>query len=376
MRAAFDIGHNDLRIVLRHRAWFVWLFFMPLAFTYFMGFAARGPGTPSGPRPAVFIENNDEGFLGRIFLEELGEQGLRIVAPTNRDEAKRGLRIPAELTRRVLAKEKVNLQFMTVSGGGDEAAALVELRLMRALVAIHGHLVESAVASGGKPPTEDILRELIRRENPVTLESKFAGHKPIPAGFNMSLPGNLVMYLLMNLTISGGATIAAERRNGVLRRLMTHPVSRGMLVAGKVYGLILLGLVQIAVILLAGQFLLRVNVGEHLAALLLTLVLYCWVAASFGVVIGSIVTAEEKVVGLCLLVSLPMAALGGCWWPLEIVPGFVKVLAHLVPTGWAMDALHQLITFGGGFAGAKGAIGVLCLYGLAANFAAAKSFRV
>jgi len=70
-----------------------------------------------------------------------------------------------------------------------------------------------------------------------------------------------------------------------------------------------------------------------------------------------------------------MAALGGCWWPLEIVPDFVKRLAHLVPTGWAMDALHQLITFGGGFAKAKGAIGVLFLFGLAANFTAAKCFR-
>jgi ABC-2 type transport system permease protein len=70
-----------------------------------------------------------------------------------------------------------------------------------------------------------------------------------------------------------------------------------------------------------------------------------------------------------------MDALGGCWWPLEIVPDFIKVVAHLVPTAWAMDALHQLITFGGGFAGAKGAVGMLLLFGLAANIAAAKCFR-
>jgi hypothetical protein len=37
--------------------------------------------------------------------------------------------------------------------------------------------------------------------------------------------------------------------------------------------------------------------------------------------------------------------------------------------------LHQLITFGSGFAGAKEEIAVLALYGLAANLAAAKWFR-
>jgi hypothetical protein len=54
----------------------------------------------------------------------------------------------------------------------------------------------------------------------------------------------------------------------------------------------------------------------------------------------------------------------------------MKVVAHCLPSGWAMDALHQLISFGGGFAEAKGAIGALALFGLAFNLAAARWFRV
>jgi hypothetical protein len=40
-----------------------------------------------------------------------------------------------------------------------------------------------------------------------------------------------------------------------------------------------------------------------------------------------------------------------------------------------MAALHQLITFGSGFAGAKEEIAVLMLYGITANLAAARWFR-
>jgi ABC-type multidrug transport system permease subunit len=108
----------------------------------------------------------------------------------------------------------------------------------------------------------------------------------------------------------------------------------------------------------------------------LTLLVLAWVSASIGVLIGFLVRSEDKVVGLCLAIALPAAALGGCWWPLDLAPAFARHLAHTVPTGWALDALHQFITYGAGLDRALPAIGVLALFGLAANLAAARFFRV
>jgi ABC-type multidrug transport system permease subunit len=47
-----------------------------------------------------------------------------------------------------------------------------------------------------------------------------------------------------------------------------------------------------------------------------------------------------------------MAALGGCWWPIEITPGWMQTIAGFLPTGWAMDAMHRLISFQAGAASA------------------------
>ena len=376
MRSILTIGHNDLRLFLRDRASFIWLFVIPTLFVYGMGFAFREQPGPSSPRPAVLIDNRDPGFLGRVFLEELGVQGVYVVAPENASQAKRGIRIPADFTQRVLAKQKTQVEFFKIAGSDDQAAALVELRLVRALVALNAHVVEFATTHRGVPPTEEALRALIQSPNPVTLDTRFAGRKPIPVGFNQSLPGVMVMYLLMNLMIFGGSLVAAERRSGVLRRLSINPVRRGELVFGRMYGLMLLAAVQIAYFLLVGQFGFKVNIGDHLMAVALVAFVFAWVACSLGVLIGCLVKAPDKVVGLCLLLALPMAALGGCWWPLEITPGFLQVAAHAVPTAWALDGLHQLITFGGGLGSALPAIGVLAIYGLVANLAAVKFFRV
>jgi len=374
MKRVFQIGNNDVRLFLRMKAGYVWFFVVPLVFVYFFGIAFRGPGDPSNPRPAVLIENRDTGFLGMLLMEQLDAQGMRLVDRTERDQAERGIRIPADFTEKILKTEPARVEFFQVEGSGVESAFLIELRLIRAVVALNSHLFELASRTN-KPPNEVELRALAKAENLVSLKAQFAGRNPTPAGFNQSLPGTLVQFLMMNLMIFGGASLAGERADGVLRRLAVYPIRRWELVIGKVYGRFLLGGVQIVFFLLLGQFVFKVNLGPNLLAILLTLGLYAWVAASLGVWVGAVVKNEDKIIGLCVLASSIMAALGGCWWPLEIVPATLQVVAHFVPTGWAMEALHQLISFGGGWEAVLSKLGVLALFAAGANIGAAKMFR-
>jgi ABC-2 type transport system permease protein len=118
-----------------------------------------------------------------------------------------------------------------------------------------------------------------------------------------------------------------------------------------------------------------VNLGANLPAVTLTLLVLGWVGSSFGVLVGSLFTSEDRVTAVCVLASLLMGALGGCWWPLEIAPPTLQNVALGLPTGWAMKALHQLISFGSGFAAVWGPLGVLTGFGLAANALAAKNFK-
>ena len=376
MKRIFEIGHNDVRLFLKSKSAYIWLFAVPLAFVYFMGFANRGPGNPYNRKPPLLVENQDTNFLGRIFLDELGTQGMWLLDPTNRESAARTIRIPANFTDRVLSGEQSKVGFYKRNGSEESDAAIIEVRLVRALVAMNSHLLE-AVTQTNAPSTitEQQLRDVMKKPNPVSLDAKFAGRQPVPSGFNFSLPGNLVMYLMMNLMIFGGASVAAERRNGVIRRLMVHPVTKLELVSGKIYGLILLGAVQIIFFLVVGKFALGVNLGTNLPAVTLTLLVLGWVGSSLGVLIGSVMAAEDRVTGICVMASLLMGALGGCWWPLELAPPTLQKVALLLPTGWALKALHQLISFGSGFTAVVAPLMVLAGFGLVANVLAARFFR-
>ncbi|MGA4644842.1 ABC transporter permease [Limisphaera sp. 4302-co] len=377
MRAILTLGHNDLRLFLRSRMATVWLFLMPLAFVYFMGFANRGADDPADPRSPVLVENHDGGFLSRLFLDELGAQGMAVLDPSQRARARRGIRIPADFTERVCRGETARVEFFRVSDALTGGDALIEFRLLRTVMAMNGHLLELVTRHGWAAVTnESAWRSVLSLEDPVRLESRFAGRRPVPAGFHFSLPGVLVMYLLMNLTVFGGAALGAERRNGVLRRLAATALPRGAMIAGKLYGLGLLGGVQIVFLLATGRFLFGVPLGANLPAVLVTLLLFAWVAAAMGVLAGSAIRSEDRVVGICVLASLLMAALGGCWWPLEVAPGALKTVAHFLPTGWAMDALHQLISFGAGWTAVIRPLTVLTGFGALFTTLAVRAFRV
>lgn len=376
MKTLFAIGHNDLRLFLKHKSAYIWLFAVPLAFVYFMGFAARGPGQPANHQPPVAVENLDPGFLGQVLLDGLGGQGLRRVDPASGEQAGTTLRIPTNLTRNVLEGRSSAIELRRSNNPLEADATIVEARLIRALIALNGHLIEAATPGAGMNPLEEAtLRELQDRPDPVGFEVRFAGRKPVPSGFNFSLPGNLVMYLMMNLLIFGGATVAAERRSGVIRRLFVHPVRAGELVMGKIYGLLLLGVVQIGVFLVLGRFVFGVNLGANLPGVTVTLLVFAWVAASLGVLLGSVVASPDRVAALGVLTALLMAALGGCWWPLEAAPPVMKTIALCLPTGWALEALHRLISFGSGLGAVTGPLAVLAAFGTAANLLAARWFR-
>lgn len=374
MKAILLIAWNDLRLFLRSKLSYIWLFVVPLVFVGFMGFAVRGPGEPGNIWPTVRVLNEDTNYLSQVLLEELGTQGLRVLGPDAAEEAPRRIRIPANFTDRVLAGEQGRVELATTETTMSGPGALVELRLLRALIGVNSHLLAAASGGGGQI-SEAGVREAQRTVPQVRLDARFAGRKPMPSGFSFSLPGNMVMYVMMNLLLFGGTSVAFERQGGIVRRLACCPLTRHQLVAGKILGLVLLGAAQVVVFLAAGRFLFGVHLGANLGGILVTLLVYSWVAASLGVLVGSLILSEDKVLGVSILAALLMAALGGCWWPLEVGPPVLRTVAHCLPTGWALDALHRLISFGGGLADAAKPVGVLALFGLAANFLAARFFR-
>ena len=137
----------------------------------------------------------------------------------------------------------------------------------------------------------------------------------------------------------------------------------------------MLGFTQIIVAMITGTTLFKVHWGEHLGAILVVLAAYASLAALLGLLLGNFARSEGQVIGFGVVASNVMAALGGCWWPTEITPPWSQKLALVFPTGWAMDALHKLMSFGDSPAAVIPHIAAFLVLTVVAGYVVARNFR-
>jgi ABC-type multidrug transport system permease subunit len=325
----------------------VWVFFMPLVFFYFIGTVTGGAGgsSPGGKDRIAVRVPDDAGFLFDQIQRRLEENDLEVVKAEDSETFNaytRRLTIPDRFTERVLAGEQVKLKFQRrKSGMGND---FDQLRVSRAVYTTLADVVVSADAGGDVTP--ESLARLNQMKPTLTLIVEAAGkRREIPSGYEQTIPGTMVMFVLLNVLSNGAITLVTDRKKGLLRRLASTPIARRDVFVGKWMSRMMLGLIQIAVGIVAGTVLFGMDWGSMLPMVFVVLAAWAALCASLGIVIGSLGQTEGQVAGLSVLCSLVLAALGGCWWPIEITPEWMQTLQLFLPTGWAMDAMHKLISF-------------------------------
>lgn len=369
IRDAAYLAYRDLLYLLPRRETLLWTFIMPIIFFYFIGNVTGGFGNHEKRDPISVLVPQDAGFLADELIHRLEQRNFQILHTEN---FFRELRIPPGFTATVLSGKPVELKLTRYGAGLD--TDYDQTRAARAVYTVLADLI--AVSSKGEKPSAESFAHLAQQPRLIWLSVTSAGkRKDPPVGFEQAVPGTLVMFTLLIMFTSGAASLLVERRQGILRRLASSPMSRGAVVLGKWGARVTLGFIQIAFAMLAGKILFRVNWGEHLGAILLLLAAYASLAALLGLLLGNFSTSDGQVIGLGVIASNVMAALGGCWWPIEITPRWAQSMALIFPTGWAMDALHKLMFFGDSAAAVIPHLAGFVGLALIAGYLLARTFR-
>jgi len=345
MRNVLLVAFTDFKFLLRGRETIVWTFVMPLIFIYFLAVVNRGPVRGAGDVLGALVPP-DGGFMAEHILHRLEERGYRIVRASNPGELKkfvRRLEFPPGFTDRVIAAKPTPVQFERVGAG--MAGDYDKTRMIRA---VYTALADFGLADleTGKV-TYDSLKEVAARPHFITVDVKSAGkRRDPPSGFEQAIPGTIVTFALLVSFTTSAIVLMIQRDRGILRRLASTPMSRASIVAGKWGSHWMLALGQIAYAMLVARVVFGLHWGPNLWAIFLVLMCFAALAASLGMLLGNSVDRERQVIGIGVIASSLMGALGGCWWPIEVTPPWAQVVAMALPSGWAMDAMHKLLSFG------------------------------
>ena len=345
------VGWQDVRFQLRDGSTLLWLLIMPPIFFFFIGTVTGGftAGISGGQATPITIVAEDPGFLRdqvdlRLSSDDFAPEWVeQLAAGEDGSWPARTLTFDAGMSNRLLANESVSVAFET------DADSLLrqfeEIRIQRAMYTL---LADIVVAEATAPPlSSEALAAVNGAPRVWQLDVSPAGQrKEIPRGFDQAVPGMLVMFTLLVLLTSGATMLVQERSQGLLRRIASAPITRTELIAGKWQGRMILAAVQVTVALLFGTFLFSMDWGPNLLAVVVVLVAWAGFCASAGLWLGTVARTEAQASGLGVLTANLLAALGGCWWPIEITPDWMQTLQKMIPTGWTMDALHKLVSFG------------------------------
>lgn len=383
LRGASFIASADLATMMRQRETLLWVFLMPIVFFYFIGTVTGGYGQrPSADRPDTLVLEApaDAGPIAAEIVTKLGAQNFKVETPaagTGGAQATRVLVIPAPASGKtfsdaVLAGERQSLTYRTKTEGS--AAELERLRVTRAVYGVVADL--GVMASEGQAATPEAFRALEAAPRHATLSVESAGSRTrIPTGFEQTVPGTMVMFTMLVTLTSGGVLLVVERRLGLLRRLASAPIPRASVVAGKWAARFALAVVQIAFAMITGSLLFGMHWGAALPAVLVLLATWAAFNSSLALLLGSLARTEGQMVGIGVISSMVLGALGGCWWPIEITPRWMQSLSLLLPTGWTMNAMHHLVSFGDPAVTVVPHVGAIAVGAVVLGWAAVKAFR-
>jgi ABC-type multidrug transport system permease subunit len=161
--------------------------------------------------------------------------------------------------------------------------------------------------------------------------------------FDQNVPGFSVTFLLLGMLLGVSLGLLDERDWGTLERLRGMPVSLANVLMAKLCARFAVGFVQMVVLLAIGWLAFGVSLGSQPPALLLPIAGIVFAGVTFGLIVAAVAPSREAVLPVGSIVIVTMAAIGGCWWPIDLEPRWMRTVALAFPTTWAMDAFNDLM---------------------------------
>jgi ABC-2 type transport system permease protein len=165
---------------------------------------------------------------------------------------------------------------------------------------------------------------------------------------------------LINSTVS---IIMEDRKQMTMARIYTAPVRSFEIMMGNFMGSFLVGSLQILLILSITRFILQFD--YHLPFVSQLIVMEFFLLASMGIAsaVAGMVKNSSNITSLNTLIITPTCMLGGCFWPVSIMPDWMQKLSNFVPQKWAIDAIQRM-SMGQGLMNVLLNLGVLALFAI------------
>jgi ABC-2 type transport system permease protein len=384
---------NELRLLVKDRQALALLFVMPLALIIFLTLALRDVYLDKLGRniPIRLVGPSDTGecgepakVCGRLVteLKRLGHDvkivastgsnggsprgGIAVVLPADPEELVNVLRRSAEVSLPSTARIRLVYDPALDHSVRAMVQGHVLLAMQTILIELARGEVKELVDRGDIPRlSRSVIPQLTRFEDLVTEEA--AGGLILPNPVQQGVPA-WALFGMFFIVIPIAASQIRDRETGIFRRLLSFPVPRSSLLAGKLLAYLLINIVQFLLMFEAGTRLLPLITGSPMpiqfrATSLAAVTLASAAAAtSYGLMVSSLARTAEQSSAFGSLSVVILAVLGGVMVPMFVMPPFMQAIAQVSPIYWGIEAYQDVILRQAAFPVIAGKIAILLAF--------------
>ncbi len=327
---------KELRQLSRDRMSFGLIVMIPLIQLMLFGYAIN---TDARQLPAGIVDMEQSSYSRALIqaaeasqVVQFTQQYASVVeaeAAITRGEVKAVLYLPSDLDGRLLRRR--------AAGENPELSE----PLGQWLVDGSDTVVASSIRGLRNMPVQEVMNQAFVANSP-TLEVVQYFNPEQRTVVNI-VPGLLGIILTMTMVLFTSAAIVREREQGNIEFLITTPVQPFELMLGKIVPYVLVGFVQIAIILGAGNLVFDVPVRGRLDYLAVAAMLFILASLTLGLVISTIAKSQLQAMQMTVFVLLPSILLSGFLFPFEAMPRPAQVIAEMLPATHFMRMSRAII---------------------------------
>jgi len=329
-------------------------------------------GRTTGERIPVALLNEDGGWLGQhvaaaIRSDEIYDLLEQNGASSDLEQLKSKVYngewgalvyIPSGFTDRLLSGEEAAVQL--IRKNEKQWNVSLSLALSETTDRLAGSIALAAAAEERPENREALARTLLERQTTegLRVERERLVHETDNA--YVLVVGLMLLFVMMlvNQSIHG---VVEDRDNRTMARMFVAPIRAVEIAVGNFLGCFLLGTLQLVLILVVTRYVIGFDLGVPFGVLLAVMECFLLAAVGLSSAAAALVKNSAMLGSINNMIVIPTCMIGGCFWPLAMMPEFMQKLANFTPQRWAIAALDQASS-GDTLSGLGLQLGVLALF--------------
>jgi ABC-2 type transport system permease protein len=203
--------------------------------------------------------------------------------------------------------------------------------------------------------------------NLVRIEEIYATNKTnevVPNSVQHNVPA-WTIFAMFFIVIPLTGNLIKERDSGTALRLRVMPGSYAQVLSSKIFVYLVVCLTQFFLMILVGIAILplfglpALDPGHQKLTLFILAVSTALAATGYGVLLGTVATTHEQAASFGSVSVVILAAIGGLWVPVFIMPAFMQKLSRFSPLNWGLEGFYDVFLRGSGIGEVLPYVGLL-----------------